>query len=158
MVTANTFLECAQFAGLLAAVKYYAGDAVAVRVVCTLLFCVVVALILFLGDVDRISKALGVVVVVMTVTFTISAAQTGVDLGKLIVGHIPQLPAGSAPQALGMIATTAIPFNVFLASTLAEGRCGCFWSQTPISSVQVPKRVSEWCEFRNRRHRWYPAA
>eukprot|EP00656_Telonema_subtile_P044836 TRINITY_DN5109_c0_g1_i2.p1 TRINITY_DN5109_c0_g1~~TRINITY_DN5109_c0_g1_i2.p1 ORF type:complete len:593 (+),score=110.96 TRINITY_DN5109_c0_g1_i2:170-1948(+) len=122
ILTANTFLECAQFAGLVVTVKYYGGDHAALRVFFTLAMCVLVGVILFKGDVDNISKALGVVVVLMTVTFSISAAQTGVSATKLLVGMLPQLPAGSAPQALGMIATTALPFNVFLASTLAEGR------------------------------------
>jgi len=128
VVVANTFLEIAQFAGLMAAVKYYAGDPVTVRLAVSIMLAITVALILFKGNVDKISQGLGLVVVVMTVTFTISAMQTGFELGELVTGFLPQLPPASAsgspsaPQALGMIATTALPFNVFLASILAEGK------------------------------------
>jgi len=128
VVVANTFLEIAQFAGLMAAVKYYAGDPVAVRLAVSIMLAITVALILFKGNVDKISQGLGLVVVVMTVTFTISASQTGFELGELVTGFLPQMPdksasgSPSAPQALGMIATTALPFNVFLASILAEGK------------------------------------
>merc|ERR1712086_1223381 len=105
VVVANTFLEIAQFAGLMAAVKYYAGDPVAVRLAVSIMLAITVALILFKGNVDKISQGLGLVVVVMTVTFTISASQTGFELGELVTGFLPQMPdksasgSPSAPQA-----------------------------------------------------------
>ena len=48
------------------------GDPVAVRLAVSVMLAITVALILFKGNVDKISQGLGLVVVVMTVTFTIS--------------------------------------------------------------------------------------
>ncbi|GMH81433.1 hypothetical protein TrST_g12009 [Triparma strigata] len=125
VLVSMTLLECAQIAGLWASVDYYYSGPEPIysvaRMLVTLSLCLLVALILFRGDIDNISKALGMVVVVMVVTFSISAFQIGFDAGDLFSGFVPSLPEDSATVALGMIATTCLPINVFLTSSLANG-------------------------------------
>ncbi|GMH62843.1 hypothetical protein TL16_g03566 [Triparma laevis f. inornata] len=120
-----TLLECAQIAGLWASVDYYYDGPEPIysvaRMLVTLALCLFVAFILFRGDIDNISKALGMVVIVMVITFSISAFQIGFDTTDLFSGFVPSLPEDSATVALGMIATTCLPINVFLTSSLANG-------------------------------------
>ena len=125
IVISMTLLECAQIAGMWAAVDYYYSSPEPMYSICKALvtagLCLLVTLILFSGEIDGISKALGLIVLVMVVTFGISAAQIGVDSTALFRGFEPTLPTGSATVALGMIATTCLPINVFLTSSLAQG-------------------------------------
>jgi Mn2+/Fe2+ NRAMP family transporter len=73
------------------------------------------------GNVDDISKGLGLVVVLMTAVFASAAAQIGVEPETILYGMIPTVPKGAGVLALSVIGTTAIPFNLFLASAIAKG-------------------------------------
>jgi hypothetical protein len=117
IIFANTILECAQVAGMMAAVEYYGGKGTFTRTIVSFVVCTTVAVVLFKGNIDSISKALGAVVALMAVVFTISSWAAGIDAEDFV----PAMPADAADQSLGMIATTALPFNVFLASSLAQG-------------------------------------
>ncbi|KAH8065071.1 hypothetical protein JL722_1970 [Aureococcus anophagefferens] len=75
---------------------------------------------LFFADVDRVSAGLGVVSVLMIVTFAFALSQLGLDGGELVLGLLPSKPPGSGIVAVSMVATTAIPFNAFLASCAAK--------------------------------------
>jgi NRAMP (natural resistance-associated macrophage protein)-like metal ion transporter len=122
IVGANCALEAGQVVGALEAAYEIYRDESLFRILMAVLFGVTVATILLKGNVDMISKALGTVVVVMVVTFSIGAAQTGANGKELAEGlFFPQLGTEEIPVALSMIATTALPFNPFLASSLAKG-------------------------------------
>ena len=76
---------------------------------------------LFLGDVDEVSAALGVVSILMIVVFGVAVGELGVDGSKLFLGLLPSVPpSGSAVVAVSLVATTAVPFNAFLASCSAK--------------------------------------
>jgi Mn2+/Fe2+ NRAMP family transporter len=75
----NIALECAQFAGALSALYVVYKDETVFRVFMSILFGSVVAGILMFGEVDTISKALGLVVLLMVVTFSISAGQIAAE-------------------------------------------------------------------------------
>jgi NRAMP (natural resistance-associated macrophage protein)-like metal ion transporter len=125
IILANTALEAGQIVGAMSAVYIYHDNEAVFRVFMCFGFGAIVASILLLGNVETISKALGGVVVLMVATFGIGAAQIfdAHKDGKEIIKDlfVPQIPNGGSDIALSMIATTALPFNVFLASSLAEG-------------------------------------
>lgn len=77
-------------------------------------------LALFLGDVDQIGEALGVIVVGMSILFLVVALDvdfTGREFGE---GLVPSIPSGSSVTVLSMVATTCIPFNMFLAASMVQ--------------------------------------
>jgi hypothetical protein len=76
--------------------------------------------IIFFGDVNTISVGLGLVVLMMATMFAVSAGEIGVDFVALGEGLKPSIPEGGAILALSMIGTTALPYNLFLASSLAS--------------------------------------
>ena len=76
---------------------------------------------LFAGDVDQISRGLGIVVFGMTGTFAVAASDMTTDLDAFAAGLIPNVPAGAATLVLSVIGTTAIPFNLFLVANIATG-------------------------------------
>jgi Mn2+/Fe2+ NRAMP family transporter len=78
-------------------------------------------LALFKGDVDQIGQVLGVVVILMGIVFGVTAETIEVATHQIGGGFVPSIPSGSADTVLSMMATTAIPFNVFLAASMTEG-------------------------------------
>ena len=61
------------------------------------------------------------VVVIMTLVFGIGAAGIDVSAAEFFGGFIPNVPTGSATIILSIVGTTAIPFNLFLAGSIADG-------------------------------------
>ena len=137
IVLANIALECGQLVGAMSSFYVYDPEmehSPPLRAFMATIFGIVVAAILLCGQVNCISKALGGVVLLMVVTFGVGAGQVFDWVGQFgqLLQHliIPELPgAESFDIALGMIATTALPFNTFLASSLAAG--------CDLSSMQV---------------------
>jgi Mn2+/Fe2+ NRAMP family transporter len=78
-------------------------------------------LVLVKGDVDRIGQALGTVVLLMAIIFGITAETVEVHSTKVGLGMVPSIPSGSSDTVLSLMSTTAIPFSVFLASSMTEG-------------------------------------
>lgn len=92
------------------------------RVAACVAFGVLTMCTLFFGDADRVSMGLGVVVIGMTVTFFFAAFDVGAEAGPLMQGlFVPRIPDGGSVVAVSMVATTALPFNSFLASSAAQG-------------------------------------
>ena len=114
---ANNFVGAAEAAYALGAPR----DDPAVRAALHLSCGLCVLGVLLCGDVDRVSAGLGVASVLMIVTFAVAVSQLGVDGGDLFLGLLPSRPPrGSGVVTVSLVATTAIPFNAFLASCAAK--------------------------------------
>ncbi|KAH8066893.1 hypothetical protein JL721_7883 [Aureococcus anophagefferens] len=80
---------------------------------------------LFFADVDRVSAGLGVVSVLMIVTFAFALSQLGLDGGELVLGLLPSKPPGrparQAPDAGGSLgaAVSGMRRGVTLATAIA---------------------------------------
>lgn len=74
---------------------------------------IALSLLLF-GNVDRISKMLILLVVLMSISFLAVFIITKPDLSSLINGVVPSLPNGSIFTAIALIGTTIVPYNLFL--------------------------------------------
>lgn len=112
--------ECNIFAGTVAAVEVVTDDARARGAVAALNGPLCAALILS-GSTATVSAALGGVVVLMVLLFAATACIVGVQPG-FARGLLPSFPEGSAPVALALMGTTAVPLNLFLGSALARGQ------------------------------------
>lgn len=122
IMVGNGAYEANNFAGATEAM--YAMEVpqnTASRVMLNFVFGALCVLTLLFGDVDLVSKALGTCVVAMMMLFGYSALIIGADAGKLFLGLVPIIPPGAGTLALSLVATTAVPFNCFLASSAADG-------------------------------------
>ncbi|MFK8009139.1 MAG: Nramp family divalent metal transporter [Saprospiraceae bacterium] len=79
--------------------------------------------ILMLGNFRSIANVLGIVVALMGVAFIYVAFQTDFDLGELLqAAVIPSFPENSSLLIIGLVGTTIVPYNLFLASGITQGQ------------------------------------
>ncbi len=78
-------------------------------------------ILLYLGNYKFIERTLVFLVLLMSVSFIITALMTQPDWGKLITGSfIPNMPEGSLLTIVGLIGTTIVPYNLFLHASLVQ--------------------------------------
>jgi len=79
--------------------------------------------ILMLGNFRSIANALGVVVAVMGISFIYVAFQTDFSFGEIVQSAIiPSFPKDSSLLIIGLVGTTIVPYNLFLASGITQGQ------------------------------------
>lgn len=77
--------------------------------------------LLFLGNYKVLEKSLIFLVIIMSVSFIITAIITKPDVVKLMEGlFIPKFPKGSLLIIIGLIGTTVVPYNLFLHASLVK--------------------------------------
>lgn len=78
---------------------------------------------LWMGNFRRIARLLGTVVALMGIVFITVGSQSEVSFTELFQGTFqPTLPLGSAIIIVGLIGTTIVPYNLFLASGISQGQ------------------------------------
>ena len=78
-------------------------------------------IVLFIGNYKVLEKSLIFLVIIMSVSFVITAVITKPDFLKLIEGlFIPKFPKGSILIIIGLIGTTVVPYNLFLHASLVK--------------------------------------
>jgi len=81
------------------------------------------ALLLAFAATETVAKILGGAVILMGLVFVVTAGGMLPTFPELARGAlVPSVPDGSALLVLGMIGTTVVPYNLFLASGLSRGR------------------------------------
>ena len=87
----------------------------------SLLLGVIAFILLFIGNYKILEKSLVSLVVVMSISFVITAIITKPDLTKLMSGlFIPKFPKDSIFIIIGLIGTTVVPYNLFLHTALVK--------------------------------------
>ena len=89
----------------------------------TLALGLVVATLLWIGNIKVVANILGVIVALMGTAFLYVAFQgeaTAIDFVTNAV--LPQFPAGSSLLVIGLIGTTIVPYDLFLASGISKGQ------------------------------------
>ncbi len=72
-------------------------------------------ILLFIGNYKVLERALIVLVLVMSISFVVTAVMTRPDLSELLTGMLrPSFPKNSALMMIGLIGTTVVPYNLFL--------------------------------------------
>ena len=89
----------------------------------TIFLGVLCAAFLWIGNFRIIANLLGVVVALMGIAFLAVAFNSDIR-GTEIVSNvfIPQIPEGSLLLIIGLIGTTIVPYNLFLASGISKGQ------------------------------------
>ena len=83
----------------------------------TLVIGILCFALLWKGTVGQVARFMGALVVIMGIIFLYIAIQVGPALGGLLKGSLlPTIPAGSGSLIIGLIGTTIVPYNLFLAS------------------------------------------
>ncbi|MFK7774012.1 MAG: NRAMP family divalent metal transporter [Saprospiraceae bacterium] len=79
--------------------------------------------ILMLGNFRSIANVLGMVVAFMGIAFIYVAFQTDFSLGEILQSAIiPSFPENSSLLIIGLVGTTIVPYNLFLASGITQGQ------------------------------------
>lgn len=88
----------------------------------TLFVVLLAGMFLWIGNFRMMANLLGAVVAIMGISFIVIAWQT--DLSELSVANfvVPRAPEGSMILILGLIGTTIVPYNLFLASGISQGQ------------------------------------
>jgi len=75
------------------------------------------------GNAQSLAKFMGIMVALMGLIFIVVAINLDLDAIKLIKGSvIPSIPPGANLIVLGLIGTTIVPYNLFLASGISRGQ------------------------------------
>lgn len=83
----------------------------------------IVALLLWSGNVRLLANAMAVIVFFMGVAFAYVAAGVPAPVGELARGTlVPSLPEGAEYIVVGLVGTTVVPYNLFLAGGLSKGQ------------------------------------
>lgn len=82
---------------------------------------VVAALLLYVGNYKFLERALISLVILMSLSFLITAIVTKPNLMDMLKGmFIPSSPEGSLLTIIGLIGTTVVPYNLFLHASLVK--------------------------------------
>ena len=91
--------------------------------------------ILFSGNYKVLEKSLIFLVMIMSLSFFITAFISGPNLSELAEGiFVPKIPNNSTLIIIGLIGTTVVPYNLFLHTSLSKER----WKNT--SDLKYAKR------------------
>jgi Mn2+/Fe2+ NRAMP family transporter len=78
-------------------------------------------IVLYIGNYKFLEKALVTLVLLMSLSFIITAIMTTPDWGAVFSGvFIPSMPEGSLLIVMGLIGTTVVPYNLFLHASLVR--------------------------------------
>lgn len=87
----------------------------------TLLIGVIAFVLLYIGNYKFLERALITLVVLMSVSFVITAIITKPAFIEIIKGaFVPSYPEGSLFMIIGLIGTTVVPYNLFLHASLVK--------------------------------------
>ncbi len=87
----------------------------------SLIIGVIAFLLLYFGNYKILERGLIVLVLLMSLAFTITAIMTKPDVELLIHGFIPNFESDNLFMVIGLIGTTVVPYNLFLhAATVKE--------------------------------------
>ncbi len=87
----------------------------------SLIVGIIAFMLLYIGNYKFLEKVLVTLVLVMSVSFLITAIITKPDIISILKGaFIPTSPKGSLLTIIGLIGTTVVPYNLFLHASLVK--------------------------------------
>lgn len=117
----NTAFEAGNIAGGAIGVELLYEKTSQINDFIPLIIGIVASVILFIGNYKTIERFLIVLVMLMSISFLLTAIITLSQLSALFSGFIPSTPSGSFYTIVGLIGTTIVPYNLFLhASSVRE--------------------------------------
>ena len=87
----------------------------------SILIGIIAFILLYIGNYKFLEKALVSLVLLMSVSFILTAILTKPDFATILKGaFIPKFPEGSLLMVVGLIGTTVVPYNLFLHASLVK--------------------------------------
>lgn len=84
---------------------------------------IIAGALLWSGSIRSIANVLAAIVFLMGISFLVVAFQSGMEPGEVLRSAVePALPENSGLLVIGLIGTTVVPYNLFLASGLSKGQ------------------------------------
>ena len=124
----SIFVGCAAYQagnmlGAIAGLQLLGDWSATLVAVFTLGIGIIAATLLLIGNYKIIANVLGLVVALMGAVFLYVAFTTDISVGEMAKGaFIPSFPDGSLLLILGLVGTTIVPYNLFLASGISKGQ------------------------------------
>lgn len=106
----------------------------------SLIIGVIAFVLLYIGNYKFLERALVSLVLIMSVSFLITAFMTKPDILEILKGaFVPKSPKGSLLTIIGLIGTTVVPYNLFLHASLVKEK----WSdQKDLKAVRKDTIIS----------------
>lgn len=92
------------------------------RIGLTLILCLVAGAMLWLGNTASITRFLGGIVALMGVVFIWAAFFGDLSFSEWITGLKPAINSENVLLVVGLVGTTIVPYNLFLASGISKGQ------------------------------------
>ena len=112
--------EAGNITGATAGITLLTGEHT--RVVVIGAISILSGIVLWFGNLSRVSEWLGGMVVIMGICFLIASVVIFDDILQFVRGLIPTMPDGSTLTVIALIGTTIVPYALFLGSGIAKGR------------------------------------
>ncbi len=121
IVVGNAAYEAGNLSGGVLGIQALFPDGSVNSNVIVILLGILACIILFIGDYKVIEKSLVTLVIIMSITFIITAILTKPDVIEIFKGLFTfQSPEGSLLLVLGLVGTTVVPYNLFLHASLVQ--------------------------------------
>ena len=102
----------------------------------SLVIGVIAFVLLYIGNYKFLERALITLVILMSLSFLITAIVTKPDFIEILKGaFIPKSPKGSLLTIIGLIGTTVVPYNLFLHASLVKEK----WSKLTTEEENITK-------------------
>ncbi|MBD1224583.1 Nramp family divalent metal transporter [Virgibacillus halodenitrificans] len=83
---------------------------------------IVAGALLLIGNYKVIEKIFIVLIVVMSISFVLTAIVVKPDIAAMAAGFVPKVPDGTAILVISLIGTTIVPYTLFLQSATVQER------------------------------------
>ncbi len=112
------------------------------REVAVLAAAAIVFALLFIGRYKILERVLIGLVLLMSVTFIVTAVLVQPDVGEMLTGLVvPSIPAGSLITLVGLIGSAVVPYNLFLHATTVQEK----WpADIPTDRALSEARTDNW--------------
>ena len=134
IVIGNAAYEAGNLTGGVLGLQAIIPETMVVREVWLLLLGTLAGILLFFGNYKILERVLVVLVIVMSLSFIITALASSPNLSAIAEGLFTfQNPEGSLWLVLGLVGTTVVPYNLFLHASIVQKK----WSSpTDLPSVR----------------------
>jgi len=121
IVIGNAAYEAGNLTGGVLGLQAIIPEAIVRKEIWLLLLGMLAAIILYIGNYKFLERALVVLVIIMSLSFLITALASGPDWLAILGGLFTfQRPEGSLWLVLGLVGTTVVPYNLFLHASIVQ--------------------------------------
>ncbi len=121
IVIGNAAYEAGNLTGGVLGLQTIIPEETVGREIWLLVLGLMAAIILYIGNYKFLERVLVLLVLVMSLSFLITAIASGPDWGAILTGLFTfQRPEGSLWLVLGLVGTTVVPYNLFLHASIVQ--------------------------------------